>query len=125
MELQMQRLRKLKRLSQKDIAEKVGEKVRTYGSWERGEVMINLEQACRCADALECTLDELAGREVPKGFSDPRQAELNRCWESTDERRRDGILQIARDAAGASGGGSEGQEVPPEAGPLSAEAVSA
>ena len=103
MELQMQRLRKLQHLSQQEIADRIGEKVRTYGSWERGEVMLNLEQACRCADVLRCTLDELAGRAAPQTFSDPRQAELNRCWNATDEARQATVLQVARDAAGASG----------------------
>lgn len=40
-------------------------KVRTYGSWERQEVGIDLEQAYNCAVALGCTLNDLVGMEKP------------------------------------------------------------
>ena len=41
-------------------------KVRTYGSWERQEVGIDLEQAYNCAVALGCTLNDLVGMESSK-----------------------------------------------------------
>jgi len=37
-----------------------------YRKWESNSAQIPLEYACRCADILHCTLDELAGRRVPE-----------------------------------------------------------
>lgn len=59
MKLQLKALRNARGLSQEDMAKALGEKTRTYGSWERGEVMMNLEQACRCAAVLKCTVDDI------------------------------------------------------------------
>lgn len=52
--------RRLSEMMHKEI------KVRTYGSWERQEVGIDLEQAYNCAVALGCTLNDLVGMEDPK-----------------------------------------------------------
>lgn len=82
MNLQIKQMRKRSGLNQKDVAAAIGVPVRTYGSWERGERNINLEDACLIADVLRCTLDELAGREVPppKVFTDKRQERMNHCF---------------------------------------------
>lgn len=53
-------------LTQKDLADKLGIPARTYGSWERGERDLSFVDACRIADILNCSLDELAGRTVNK-----------------------------------------------------------
>ena len=65
MNLQIKQMRKRSGLNQKDVAAAIGVPVRTYGSWERGERNINLEDACLIADVLRCTLDELVGRKPP------------------------------------------------------------
>lgn len=63
MNLQLQRLREEAGYpSQQDFADKIGVGRRTYASWERGERMINLAQACMLADELGCSVDALAGR---------------------------------------------------------------
>ena len=83
-------IRKKRHIKQKELAALLGMKVGTLGTWERGRYPFSFEDACRIADILECTLDELAGREVPaKGFSDPRQAAINRDYEVLDERGKD------------------------------------
>jgi transcriptional regulator with XRE-family HTH domain len=114
MELHLQRIRKSRGLSQQDMAERVNVKKRTYGSWERGEANMSLAQAFDCAVALDCSIDEIAGHEVPHTFSDPRQAELNRCWESSTTQRQDALLMTARDFAGASKEGAERHTAPDE-----------
>ncbi len=104
MELQLMKLRKKAGYKNRDqFAEKIGVNKYTYRSWETGAAMMNLEQACMVADVLECTLDELAGREPPAGWTDEFQAELNRFYEECTPDRRAGILQVARDGALASG----------------------
>lgn len=109
MELQLMKLRKKAGYKNRDqFAEKIGVNKYTYRSWESGAAMMNLEQACMVADVLECTLDELAGREPPaEFFSDEFQAELNRCYEACTPDRKAGILQVARDGALASGEAAE------------------
>lgn len=70
--------------------------------------MLSLEQACDCADLLDCSLDELAGRDFsPPAYSDPWQAELNRCYEDSTPDRKRRIVDTARDAALASGDAAE------------------
>ena len=59
----MQELRALKHLTQQELADSLGIKKATYGTWERGERMMSLGQAYAVTEALGCTLDELVGRE--------------------------------------------------------------
>lgn len=71
MEFQLKRIRESKRISQKEMAQALSElmnkeiKLRTYGSWERREVTIDLEQAFYCCQALGCTLNDLVGMKSP------------------------------------------------------------
>ena len=104
MEIHLQEMRKRAGLKQAEVARILGVKVRTYGSWERGEAMMSLEQACNCAVVLDCSIDEIAGRPLrdPSEFSDPREAELHRCYRSCDRDRQDRLLDTARDFAGMS-----------------------
>lgn len=117
MEIQLKEMRKRRGLKQKELAEKLGVDWRTYGSWERGERMINLEQAYNCAVLLDCSIDEIAGMPVrdPSEFSDPREAELHRCYRSCTRERQDRLLDTARDFAGMSRDVAE-RDVPPAEG---------
>ncbi len=54
-------LRKAKTLSQTDFAKSVGVSREMIGRYERGEVMPSIEVAKKIADALEVSLDYLAG----------------------------------------------------------------
>lgn len=104
MEIRLKEMRKKRGLKQKEIAEKLGVDWRTYGSWERGERMIYLEQARNCAVALDCSIDEIAGRPLrdPSEFSGQREAELHRYYRSCNRERQDRLLDTARDFAGMS-----------------------
>ena len=117
MEIQLKEMRKKRGLKQKELAEKLGVDWRTYGSWERGERMINLEQAYNCAVLLDCSIDEIAGMPVrdPSEFADPREAELHRCYRSCTRERQDRLLDTARDFAGMSRDVAE-RDVPPAEG---------
>lgn len=85
-------------LSQQQMADRLGVKYRTYGSWERGEVTFDVKQLCCCADILDCSTDAILDRRIRTVFSDPRQEELNQYWETCDESRRNRIVEIARDS---------------------------
>lgn len=63
MDLQLKRIRKMRGVKQGEIARELGVKTSRYGTWERGERNMSFPQACAIADILDCTLDEIAGRE--------------------------------------------------------------
>lgn len=63
MELRLREIRKLRNKTQSDIGNAVGVSMRVVSGWERKETEITLVDAARVADVLECTLDELAGRD--------------------------------------------------------------
>lgn len=56
--------RKEKELKQWELAEAVGTSQQVVSQWERNGKWPNLFTAVCIADALDCTLDELAGREA-------------------------------------------------------------
>ena len=100
MDLQLKRLRKLAGYkTQKDFAERLGIPERTYGSWGREEVAISFPQACACADLLDCTLDELAGRKLVREYTDPRQEQLNGCYESLNESSKTDVANLVKSIA--------------------------
>lgn len=58
--------------SARDFAEFMGISVGTYTNYEQGKANMSLLQAWEFADALNCTLDELAGRKVESLTDDER-----------------------------------------------------
>lgn len=99
MEIQLKELRKRAGISQDEMANRLGIKTSRYGTWERGDRMISLEQAYNCALILGCTIDEIAGYECAgraREFPDPYQAELNDCYEASTAEGRSVILGTAR-----------------------------
>ncbi len=52
-------LRKLKQLSQEDVAEKTGVSRQTLSKWENGESLPDIEKAKILADIFDVTLDDL------------------------------------------------------------------
>lgn len=102
MNLQMKKYRLLKKLSQEEVAAKLGIKPTRYGSWERGERKMSFSQACDVADVLECTLDELAGRweyvQEPK-YTDPRQVALNGHYGVLSDESKDDLVKFAKSFA--------------------------
>ena len=105
MEIQLKRLRKEAGYrSRREFAAALGDGFteRRITSWENGERMISLEQACVLADFLNCTLDELAGRSFSAQSAapaDPAHEELVRCYDACTPERRDRMLQDARERA--------------------------
>jgi transcriptional regulator with XRE-family HTH domain len=60
------RLRQAAGLSQAALAAAAGVPLRTYQEWEQGQRTPLLSAAAKVADALQVSLDDLAGRETPK-----------------------------------------------------------
>lgn len=96
MELELKKLRKRANFkTQEAAALAIGVPKRRYESWERGEAMLSLEQACKICDVFECSLAELVGRSDSQ-YPDKRQADLNGYYESMNEERRTAITETAR-----------------------------
>ncbi len=93
--------------SAKAFAAEAGIKLGTYTDYEQGRTVMSLERAWQFADILQVSLDELAGRDFPPkadgNYADPRQAELNECWQEADDAQRSIILGVAQMGAGRSG----------------------
>lgn len=91
----------------------LGVKVATLGTWERGKYPFSFYDACRIADILECTLDELAGRSVcHSAYSDPRQAQLNRDFESLDDSGKSAAVGAVAGIASMQATGEAGETRP-------------
>ena len=56
-------LRKLKNLTQEDIAEQIGVSRQAVAKWESGDTMPDLEKSRLLAEVLEVSLDDLANYE--------------------------------------------------------------
>lgn len=104
--LMLKPIRRTKGMTQSQLAQLVGVSERKLASWERGETHILLEDAFKCAIALECDVNDLCG--WPKGknegrtFDDSYEQELVECYRDSTQQRKASILQTARDAAGMS-----------------------
>ena len=64
MGLALKELRLKAGLQQSELGKLVGVSNRVISAWERGETQLTINDACKIATALGCTLDELAGRET-------------------------------------------------------------
>jgi len=107
-------MRKHAGLNQRQMADAIGVKLRTYGSWERGEVNMSITQLVDCARVLDCSTDEILGMPIRSTFSDPREAELHRVWRGLDRERQDRLLATAQDlelAKRNEGASSQAREV--------------
>lgn len=96
MKLRLNEMRRLAKKSQQEMADALGVKKRTYGSWERGEVVMNIEQLYACAVILNCSCDALLSHELPTSFTDPREAELHAIWRGLTSKGREHVLHHAK-----------------------------
>ena len=55
-------MRARERMSQEELAKKIGVSTSTIINWEGGKGGIGLDKACALADLFGCPLDDLAGR---------------------------------------------------------------
>lgn len=108
MELVLKQVRERCGYTQKQLADELGVKVATYRTWEQGSVKLTLENAFNIANVLGCTPNDLCDwyathpREAAPRMP-PDVSELVGCYRSCTSERRMSILNLARDAALASG----------------------
>ena len=87
-------LRKQKNLSQTDFAKTVGVSREMIGRYERGEVMPSIEVAKKIADALEVSLDYLAG-DGKKAAVDKQTMKLIHDIEDLEPTIKDKLIYLA------------------------------
>lgn len=87
-------LRKQKALSQTDFAKAVGVSREMIGRYERGEVMPSIEVAKKIADALEVSLDYLAG-DSKKAALDKKTLKLIHDIEDLEPSIKDKLIFLA------------------------------
>ena len=98
MKTQLQAMRKHAGFkSAKAFADHVGINVSTYTKYEQGMSEMSLERAWTFADALDCTLDELAGRKPPgkSNGCDPTLKRIKENYESMNDVGRDRLAEQA------------------------------
>ena len=100
MNLQLKQLRHEKGLSQEQMAAKLSDlmeqeiKVSRYGTWERGDRMMSLEQAYYCAVALGCTLNDLVGMKSD-GIATRDEKQLVDSYRKMDAQDREKLRGVA------------------------------
>ena len=96
--LQLQRLRKeAGYVSQEAFSKEIGIAKRKYESWEREEVALKLKDACFLAEKLGCSIDELAGREIPKvRYKDKEKEILNEGFEALSEQGKSCTVEFLK-----------------------------
>ncbi|HEM3588549.1 TPA: helix-turn-helix transcriptional regulator [Streptococcus suis] len=62
--IRLKALRKEKKLTQKELAEKIGIKQNSYSDWETGKNEPNLENIVKLAQLLDTTTDDLLGQTI-------------------------------------------------------------
>lgn len=91
-----------------DFAEMCGVKRHTLYKIRDKDTLDNVTISVflKIAHALGMTAEELYyGEEKPRGYADPREAELHRVWGVLDEGRRDRLVETAQDMEIAKGRG--------------------
>ena len=85
------------------FAEHAGFETSRYTEYEQGRRSMAFDAAWRIADALNCSLDTLGGREwspmATQQNQTPEEGELITCYRQSTEKRRSKILETARDQA--------------------------
>lgn len=85
------------------FAEHAGFETSRYTEYEQGRRSMAFDAAWRIADALDCSLDTLGGREwspmEAQQSQAPEEGELIACYRRSTEKRRSKILETARDQA--------------------------
>lgn len=99
MNLRLAEIRKERGLSQEDMARLLNIKKSRYGTWERGERMMNIQQAYDCCIVLNCTLNDLVGMRVEYSYLDIRQEKLNRAFDSLSDASKTEISNVAQSYA--------------------------
>lgn len=88
--------------SARAFAEKVNIPLSAYTEYEQGRVGLSLERAWEFADALGCTLDELAGRKPPSSTFSDEERQIAIAYKNMDARDKRAMRALAASLSGNS-----------------------
>lgn len=80
--------------SAKAFADRMGLKLGRYTSYEQGVAPFTIEQAWEFANVLGVGIDELVGHEATREYADPRQEQMNGCYETLNEESKEIIAGV-------------------------------
>ena len=102
----LRQLRKASKMTQSELAQAISVDIKTIGNWERGETFPDADQLWSCAEALNCSPNDILGwyesHPCEIVLEDSFEKELVTCYRDSTVQRKAAILQTARDAAGMS-----------------------
>lgn len=78
-------LRSQRNINQARFAELLGVSPRVYNRWETGDAVPHFDTVVRIAEALDVSLDELAGRTEHSEKQQLRNPELHQLYQQVDE----------------------------------------
>ena len=113
MELQLRKLRRQRRLTQEELGVQIGQTARVLGAWEREETALPIDEAARIADVLECTLDELAGRDFQPdqaGALTSEEDKLIGLYRDANAQGQSTIMGVAQLQQGVDGASDSGKD---------------
>lgn len=64
MNLSLREIRRRSGMTQEQLAKAIGATKRQIGAWERGENDLPMDYASLIADKLQCSIDDIAGRDA-------------------------------------------------------------
>ena len=100
MQLKLKELRKKAGYkSQTSLADKLGVNSWTYRTWERGDVVMNIEQLWQCCVALNVSPNEMLDWESPPASLPKDETRLIERYRACTDTRKECLQQQAKDAA--------------------------
>lgn len=104
MSLNLRDIRKRSGMTQERLAEVIGATRRQVGAWERGENDLPMDYAVLIADVLQCSVDDIAGRQslpdVPGFPLTNDELELLAIYRVLTAVEKKSVLAVARAMAG-------------------------
>ena len=97
MRLRLKDLREARGLTQKEVARTVGVEPAAISKWERGENQLKVMEAAVIADLLDCSIDDLVGREPREtSYEQGRHDTLELWWARLNHDGKTKLLEYAR-----------------------------
>jgi len=78
-------LRSQRNITQVRLAQLIGVSPRVYNRWETGDAVPHFDTVVKIAEALDVSLDELAGRKEASDKATLRNPELHQLYQRVDE----------------------------------------
>ena len=90
-------------MTQEQLAKSIGATKRQIGAWERGENDLPMDYASIIADVLDCSIDDIAGREarpiMPELPLSVDEYDLLSTYRELSETQKEALLVVAHTLA--------------------------